>query len=219
MVCLDGERVGEGIDVVFGFLTLADLKRAAREGVFVAIVSLRLGLASLLVLLFSSFETPRETGRQVEVSSLSAFFARFVGWTTEFPPSRFGVPVDLGVLFSGSLRHAVELVLLSDLAGVWTRPGWVRYAEGCPAMESIFLNSAMCAWLKRPALPFACAIFRPPSKLSASPSFLSCSFFPRTICALILAASSLTLSISFRASELSWDSSEAKVKSTFGKAI
>ena len=111
----------------------------------------------------------REAGRVVEASSSKRCLSRLIEDCGMAPC--FSVGLDIldaeraTVAFeeradSGSSRSAFAwLRLVPALIGV-NRSGLARYNEGWFAIESIFLNSAMWAALKRPDLPFACAMRR-----------------------------------------------------------
>ena len=136
-------------------------------------------------------------GREVDASSNSDFRARFAGLVFSrrsvlagidlkglaeagLPGKgggiRPGVPLPAVRGLSGSSRPALELLLFNDWVVGLAKPGLALNEDGWLAIESIFLNWAMCTSLNLPALALGWAILlpealMPPNMRSASPSF------------------------------------------------
>jgi hypothetical protein len=144
-----GERFREGIIEVLD--DLAEAKRATEDLVGVMSELLRIGgLEDWRTVFFGVAISAG--GRTVEVSGPSDRFTRLVPPKGTFEGEGF---------CSGSSKQALELLRFKDFSTGWKRPGCALKAEGCPAIESIFLNSVIWASLKRPALPLGMAIFLP----------------------------------------------------------
>lgn len=202
LMCLKLFKDAVGTRVDTERLTLAERAREAvgRLDLERRVLGVAGGLVSLV--LVGVFQEGLELSSFAEVLIRFArlVFARYLSSSSPVLRSGFAL-VGLSLVLS-SLD--CDFVRLSEVVARAKRPGWVLNAEGCPAMESIFLNSAMCASLNLPDFPFAGAIFLPPTPIKLLPP---CSPFfalsaSRSVSSLFLfrAVSSCNPSIILRAS-------------------